>query len=77
MEAISINILNRIKMFVKVNNLTSKQACTVQKEGKQEHCQSIETGSNKESDLVVFQRKAYMGHFMAGPIALFHPELFK
>ena len=32
---------------------------------------------NEKIDIGLFQRKAYMGHFMAGPMALLHPDLFE
>ena len=78
MKAFSINILDRIKMFIQFNNLTSKPERTIHNEQKSvEQFRRGQPKSNEESDLAVFQRKAYMGHFMAGPIALINPGLFK
>ena len=31
----------------------------------------------RKPDFAEFQRKAYGGNFFAGPLALFHPNLFK
>ena len=77
MKAFSINILDRIKMFIQIDNQASKPERIIHRQ--QENVVQSRPGEPKsnESDLAVFQRKAYMGHFMAGPIALIHPGLFK
>ena len=78
MNAISNTIFNRIKMFIQENNRASKKSHIVHRKAKRvEQTQPVTPGSNEKGDLAIIQRKAYMGHFMAGPIALINPNVFK
>ena len=76
MKTISFNILSRIKVFITLKSFNDKQSSTANK-SPQSNAVSVVDKALQASALETFQRKAYMGHFMAGPIAFLHPGLLQ
>ncbi|HEX5652231.1 MAG TPA: hypothetical protein VFX58_04105 [Chitinophagaceae bacterium] len=78
MKTISINIITRIREWLPFYEQKKNSSSLVHKT-KPAVNQTINESLNDERkmDMSMMQRKAWQGHFMAGPYALLHPGLFK